>query len=92
MSDTRDVERRLRADDEYQRRTCEEVGEGRTLSLDAANAIAAERAARERAEAALRPFANAVYNDNGDVTVTPCGIDEYYTAYLVFKKDTTHDR
>ena len=25
----------------------------------------------ERMRAALRPFANAVYNDNGDVTITP---------------------
>jgi hypothetical protein len=36
-------------------------------------------------ERALRPFAEAVYNDNGDLTIRPCGIDEYYTAKRAYE-------
>lgn len=39
----------------------------------------------ERTRAALKPFADAVYNDNGDMTVTPVGIDEYASAYFVMR-------
>lgn len=40
----------------------------------------------ERLRAALKPFADAVYNDNGDMTITPCGIDEYAKAYFVMRR------
>ena len=37
---------------------------------------------------ALRPFADAVYNDNGDVTITTSRIDhdDWFRAYKVYKK------
>jgi hypothetical protein len=36
----------------------------------------------ERLRAALRPFADVVYNDNGDMTIKPCGINDYAKAYF----------
>lgn len=39
----------------------------------------------ERLRAALQPFGNAVYNDNGDMTITPCGHDDYVKAYFVMR-------
>ena len=39
----------------------------------------------ERLRAALKPFADAVYNDNGDMTITPCSIDDYAKAYFVMR-------
>ena len=39
-------------------------------------------------ERALRPFFAAVYNDNGDVTITTSRIDhdDWFRAYKVYKK------
>lgn len=37
-------------------------------------------------EEALKPFADAVYNDNGDMTVQPCGYDEHIGAYFAMKR------
>ena len=39
----------------------------------------------KRLRAALTPFADAVYNDNGDMTVTPCKFDDYVKAYFVMR-------
>lgn len=44
------------------------------------------RATNAELVAALKPFANSVYNDNGDMTVTPCGIDDYIKAYFVMRR------
>ena len=40
----------------------------------------------ERLLAALKPFADAVYNDNGDMTVSPAGHDDYIKAYFVMRE------
>ena len=37
---------------------------------------------------ALKPFAAAVYNDNGDMTITPCSKDDYAKAYFVMRRLT----
>jgi len=37
-------------------------------------------------KAALRPFAKGVYNDNGAMTVSPAGHDDYVKAYHVFRR------
>lgn len=49
---------------------------------DAMADLVAAEAEIERLRAALKPFADAVYNDNGDMTVKPCGIDDYAKAYF----------
>lgn len=38
-----------------------------------------------RLRAALQPFADAVFNDNGDMTISPCGLDAYRKAYFVMR-------
>ena len=50
--------------------------------------IDAMRARIAELERALRPFAAAVYNDNGDVTITTSRIDhdDWFRAYKVYKK------
>lgn len=40
----------------------------------------------ERLRAALKPFSNAVYNDNGDVTITPASHHDYCRARKIFKE------
>lgn len=35
---------------------------------------------------ALKPFAEAVYNDNGDMTITPCETEHYAKAYFVLRR------
>lgn len=40
----------------------------------------------ERLREALKPFADAVYNDNGDMTITPCGHAAYAKAYFVMRE------
>jgi hypothetical protein len=35
---------------------------------------------------ALKPFSDAVYNDNGDMTITPAPIKDYAKAYFVMKR------
>jgi hypothetical protein len=49
----------------------------------AAAADTIERLSRERDEARARvkPFADAVYNDNGDVTITPPTTEAYLAAH-----------
>jgi len=39
-------------------------------------------AENEKLSAALKPFADAVYNDNGDMTITPCDRQFYVKAYF----------
>lgn len=51
--------------------------------------LADERANVRRLTDALRPFANSVYNDNGDMTVTPCDRAAYTKAYSVMKPALT---
>lgn len=43
------------------------------------------RSENRRLRAALKPFAAAVFNDNGDMTVTPCAISDYAKAYFVMR-------
>lgn len=38
-----------------------------------------------RLKTALKPFADAVYNDNGDMTVTPCGREAYIAAFFAMR-------
>jgi hypothetical protein len=40
----------------------------------------------KRLSEALKPFADAVYNDNGDMTVTPCNTDAYVKAYFLMRR------
>ena len=47
-----------------------------------AEAVRELKAEIERLRAALKPFADAVYNDNGDMTITTCNIDAYAKAYF----------
>jgi hypothetical protein len=47
--------------------------------------LADERANVRRLTDALKPFTDAVYNDNGDMTVTPCDRAAYTKAYFVMK-------
>lgn len=54
--------------------------------MRSAAALEAQRAEIERLRTALKPFHNAVFNDNGDVTVTPCSVDEYFGAYAAYRK------
>lgn len=61
--------------------------ETRTLLFEEAEKRGKLEADNERLRAALRPFADAVYNDNGDMTVTPCGIDAYSRAYFVMRRN-----
>jgi len=39
----------------------------------------------DRLKAALKPFADAVYNDNGNMTITPCSISDYAKAYFTMR-------
>nr|USU32973.1 hypothetical protein NG677_04520 [Methylobacterium sp. OTU13CASTA1] len=44
--------------------------------------------ALKKAERALKPFANRVYNDNGDISVSDtfrCGLDEFTAAYFAHR-------
>lgn len=41
---------------------------------------------KEALMTALRPFAKAVYNDNGSMIVTPANYDDYIRAYFVFRR------
>ena len=38
-------------------------------------------------ETALRPFADAVYNDNGDVTIIHPGIGDYMRANRILRQE-----
>lgn len=49
-----------------------------------ARAEAAE-AESARLRKALKPFSDAVYNDNGDVTITPCSTAQYMSARAALK-------
>jgi hypothetical protein len=42
----------------------------------------------ERLRVALKPFADAVYNDNGDMTIDHAGIgiEQFATAYFVMRR------
>ena len=45
------------------------------------------RVVLEKLHKAIKPFANAVFNDNGDCTVTPChDYDSYIAAYFAERK------
>ena len=41
----------------------------------------------ERMQSALKPFADAVYNDNGDMTIdhSGIGVDQFAKAYFVMR-------
>jgi hypothetical protein len=49
------------------------------------------RAEVERLRAALKPFADAVYNDNGDMTITHaehgCYVNAYFAMRSTFKQN-----
>jgi hypothetical protein len=55
------------------------------IAEEAAVALIQSRDEIERLLAALKPFADAVYNDNGDMTITPAGHDAYVKAYFVVR-------
>ena len=38
-----------------------------------------------RLRAALKPFADCVYNDNGDMTISAAGFDDYAKAYFAMR-------
>lgn len=44
----------------------------------------------ERLRAALKPFADAVYNDNGDMTISHPTVDAYAKAYFVMRHYQQH--
>ena len=43
------------------------------------------RAEIERLQTALKPFADAVHNDGGGMTITPVGHDAYAGAYFAMR-------
>ena len=53
-----------------------------------AAALNAKDAEIERLHAVLKPFADAVYNDNGSMTVTPASYDAYVKVYFMMRAVT----
>lgn len=56
------------------------------IAEDREAALAAANAENARLREALKPFSDAVYNDNGEMTVTHVGIDPYIRAYLIMRR------
>lgn len=61
------------------------------ISLQA-RTITNQRAEIARLRAALKPFAGAVFNDNGDMTISPVtGAEPYKKAYFAMRQNEQLD-